>query len=73
MPFTNEQIDDVFKYHAPSADQIPRYERLRAAAREFAKVLIAESVPSPDQTVALRKLREAVHSANASIALNGRF
>jgi hypothetical protein len=71
--FTDAQIEDLFTYHSPTALQIPRYEKLRAAAKEFAKVLIANTPSSPDQTAAMRLLRQAVHTANASIALDGRY
>lgn len=67
--FSNEVIDDLFSYHAPKADQPERYESIRAAAREFAKVVVANTPDSADQTTAIRKIREAVMTANASIAL----
>lgn len=74
MPgFTPDQIDDLFSYHAPTPDQIPKYEAIRAAAKEFAKVLIANTPQSPDQTAAIRHLRTAVHTANAAVALKGQF
>lgn len=62
-------LDNLFKYHAPKPDQKLKYEKLRMAAREFAEVLIDVTPPSPDQSAAMRKLRECVMTANASIAL----
>ena len=35
----------------------------------FAKIIVANTSPCADQSPALRKLREAVMTANASIAL----
>lgn len=70
---TPEQIDDLFNYHAPRADQIPRYERIRAAAKEFALVLIAETPASADQSAAIRLLRQCVYTANGSVAMDGKF
>ena len=68
-----DQIEDLFSYHAPTLDQIPHYEAIRAAAKTFALVLVEHTPQSADQTVAIRKLRESVHIANASIALRGQF
>lgn len=62
-------IDQLFTYHAPKGDQPERYERIRNAAKEFAKVVLECTPECPDQTVAIRKIREAVMTANASIAL----
>jgi len=65
-------IDDLFTYHPPKPDQIPRYEAIREAARVFARVLEQNTPSSADQTAAIRKLRECVMTANASIALEQR-
>lgn len=66
-------IDHIFKYHAPTPEQLPKYEAVRAAARAFAEVIVANTPPSADQSAAMRHLREAVMTANASIALGGRL
>lgn len=65
-------VEDIFSYHAPTADQPQRYEHVRAAAKTFAKAILDNTVPCADQTAAIRKLRECVMTANASIALGGR-
>ena len=65
-------IDDIFAYHAPTGDQPHRYDQVRGAALEFARILLKNTVPCADQTAAIRKLRECVMTANASIALGGR-
>jgi len=57
-----------FTYHAPTPDQLPKYEAIRAAALVFAEVVVQNTPPSADQTVAIRKIREAALIANASIA-----
>lgn len=62
-------LDQFFTYHPPRADQLPRYERLRAAAREFAQVIVDCAPQGPDTTVAVRKVREAVMTANQAIAM----
>ena len=66
-------LDHIFTYHPPSNDQVYTYNKLRTAAKEFAKVLIECTPPSADQSDAIRKLRECVFTANASIALGGRL
>jgi len=77
MPLPNfnddSVLDDLFSYHAPTEEQIAKYQAIRDAAKEFVKVIVANSPASADQTVSIRKVREAVYSANASIALGGRF
>lgn len=63
-----EVLDNWFSYHPASPEQGRRYERIRAAAKVFAEVVVQETPPSADQTAALRKIREAVFTANAAIA-----
>jgi hypothetical protein len=62
-------LDHIFKYHSPTQDQLPKYEAIRAAAKVFAAVLLANTPASADQTAAMRHLRECVMTANASVAL----
>ncbi len=73
MPISKMDVEDIFAYHAPSIGQAEQYERIREAARKFAHVLLEETPVSADQTVAIRKLRECVMTANASIALSGKY
>jgi hypothetical protein len=68
---TEAWLGDVFSYHAPSPEQIVQYQRIREGAKEFAKVILENTPRSADQTAAIRKVREAVMTANASIALRG--
>lgn len=65
-------LDNVFSYHAPDSEQITKYQAIREAAKVFAQVVIENTPSSADQTAAIRKIREAVMTANASIALDGR-
>lgn len=71
-PDPKEEIENWFQYHAPVGDQAQRYERLRAAGKELASVMLELCPASADRTVAIRKIREAVYSANASIACGGK-
>lgn len=63
-------LENLFTYHAPKADQPARYEKLRASAKAFAATILECCPDSADKTAAIRKVREAVMTANASIAIN---
>lgn len=68
IPPATDVIDSLFTYHSPTPEQQASYQRIREAAKDLAHV-IHDSCPSgPDRTAALRKVREAVMTANASIA-----
>lgn len=68
---TGEQLQNWFVYHAPEGDDEQGYVAIREAAKHFARVIIAETPPSADQTAAVRKVREAMMTANAAIACRG--
>ena len=65
---TQRDLDNWFTYHPPTEDQRERYELLRAKAKEFAEEVLRLTSPGPDQSAAIRKIREAVFVANAAIA-----
>lgn len=71
MPFktTPTDISHMFRYHPPKPDQIGKYEELRSAAETFSLTILRLTPGCPDQTAAIRKVREAVMTANAAIAL----
>ena len=64
-----EQLKRLFTYHAPKDDQPERYVAVRAAAYQFAQAIVANCPNCADRTAAIRKVREAVFTANAAIAL----
>lgn len=66
---TEQNVDQVFKYHPPTEDQIPRYHEIREGARGFAKLLLRVVPRGADRSAALRHLRECVMNANAAVAL----
>lgn len=68
---THENVADVFTYHPPTPDQVAAYARIRDSAAELARVILDNTPVSADQQAALRKLREAVMTANAAVALRG--
>ncbi|NGO70505.1 DUF7681 family protein [Streptomyces boncukensis] len=61
-------IPNRFTYHPPQGDQPERYERLRAAGREFAELLAELCPSSPELSRAVAHVDEAVMNANAAIA-----
>lgn len=67
-----ELLEDLFTFHAPGPGDKERYERITAATRAFAEVILEECPPSADRSAAIRKIREARMTANASIACKGR-
>lgn len=69
MKISSAQLDEYFCYHAPKEGQPLRYAAIRRAAREFAGVLVDNTMPGADQSAAIRELRLCVMTANASIAL----
>lgn len=69
---TQESLDNWFTYHPPEAGEPEKYEKIRQAAKAFAEVVLELTPPSADQTAAIRKIREAVFTANAAIACRGR-
>ena len=63
-----DPLDALFTYHPPIDDQPARYIRIRDGGKALARI-IDECCPSgPDRSAAIRKVREAVMTANASIA-----
>jgi len=70
-PIKHEDVDNIFSYHKPEEDQIPKYEAIRADAKEFAHIIIDNTPSCADQSAAIRLLREAVMTADAAVALKG--
>lgn len=73
MDDLQEMLDDIFSYHAPSKDQLENYQHLREAAKQFALVILELTPACADRSDAIRKVREALMTANAAVALNGKY
>jgi hypothetical protein len=70
---TEEQIENIFSYHAPTEEEREVYEAINTEFQRTAK-LINELMPNgPGATVAIRKLSEARMAANQAVALKGTF
>jgi hypothetical protein len=63
----------MFRHHPPTIGgrEEEAYAAVRAAGKTLALAILAVTPRSADQTAAIRKVREAVMTANAAIALGG--
>ncbi len=65
-----DNLANRYTYHAPQANQLPRYELIRAACLTLAELIVANTPPSREQAVALTHLDGVMFNANAAIARN---
>jgi hypothetical protein len=63
----------VFEHHSPTPEKLGHFQALHEAARAFAEVILTHTPASEDRVAALRLLREAVMTACAAVALDGRL
>jgi hypothetical protein len=71
---SDEQLENWFTYHRPpDFKTIDAYAAIRSGALELARGIVKHTPEGPDQTAAIRKVREAVMTANAAIATQGKF
>jgi hypothetical protein len=63
-------IEETFRYHAPSGSQPERYQSIREKAKELATLIDRSCPESREKSAALTNLQQAVMWANASIAIN---
>lgn len=66
-----DTLTRIFTYHNPNPDSEPKYQAIREAALEFARVLEYNAPSCKDRDAAIRHVRDAVASANAAISLDG--
>lgn len=64
------ELERRFTYHAPTPDQVPRYDEIRSLAKAIAWHLMEMCPESRELSLALTKLDEVVMHANAAIARN---
>jgi hypothetical protein len=67
---TQNDLDNWFTYHSPKSEDIEKYTEIRQMAYNLADTILRLTPPSADQTADIRKLRDAVMTANAAIACN---
>lgn len=66
-----EKVEAIFTYHSPDPGQQQSLETIRDAAKHLGLVILRNTPRGADQSAAIRKLREAVMTANASVVLRG--
>lgn len=64
------RFDQDYVYHAPTPEQVERYQRLRDQAKAYAWAIAEMVPPSREQSLALTNLEQAMMWANAAIARN---
>lgn len=64
------QLQHMFTYHPPKADQVERYQRIRDAALAFAMEVLSCSPESAERTLAIRHIQHASMMSNAAIAIH---
>jgi hypothetical protein len=69
---SQEHVDNWFQYHTPTPEQVPKYEKIREAGKNLATVILENAPACADQSAAIRSVREAVMTANAAIACDGK-
>ncbi len=70
---TKEQVEHWFLHHPPQdLATINRYAAVREAGKQLALTILEHTPAGADQTAAIRKVREAVMTANAAIACEGK-
>lgn len=67
-----DDLERVFTFQPATAQQREAYIEIREAARSFAETVLRCCPPCADTTTAVRKIREAVMTANAAVALDPR-
>lgn len=68
MEISKEDLDRWFTAHMPDVDMAEKFVDIRSAGKIFAEVILRNTKPGSDQGAAIRKVREAVMTANCSIA-----
>jgi hypothetical protein len=71
--FDEEEITDIFSFHAPTLDQVQAYESVNAAFIECVNKVAPLMPDGLGKTAAIRALNIARMQVNAAIALQGKF
>jgi hypothetical protein len=62
-------IESIFSHHPPKSDEVAAlHDTIRREVRLTATLFDAELPDSPEKTLAIRKLQEAMMYANSAIA-----
>ena len=64
-----EMAQEITSYHKPDDSQIIAISNVRVAAMNMIIAIVENCPSSPDRSAAIRKVREAMMTANASIVV----
>ncbi len=67
---TKAEVERTFTYHAPTPEMQTHLIAVREAGKQLALAILNHTPSGPDQSAAIRKVREAVMTANAAIVLD---
>jgi len=67
---TDEQIANIFTYHAPKGDQTKHYVTIREAAKSLALTINEICPESREKACAITSIQQAVMWANAAKAIH---
>lgn len=70
---TAAMVDDLFVYHNWDDKKIEQGRLVREALENAVKIIVANVPPSPDRSVAIRKIREARMDCSSAITFDGRY
>ena len=70
MEHQRKDIEDRYAYHAPTTEQVARYDTLRTAVAGLALIIVSNTPTSREQDKALDLLDMVMMMANAAIARN---
>ncbi len=66
----SQYIEDIFTYHAPTTAKVKQHESVRDLLKKVAHSFREDLPDSPEKTLAIRRLQEAMMYANAAIAIH---
>lgn len=70
---TDAELSEVMNFQHWNEQQIQKGVAVRTALTAALKVIIETVPPSPDRSVAIRKLREARMDCNSAITFDGKI
>jgi hypothetical protein len=63
------QVAEMVSYHKPTDEQVNQISEIRAATEKMLLAILKNCPQGPDRSAAIRKAREAMMTANASIVV----
>lgn len=68
-PTLEQKVQEIVSHHAPDEEQIKKMVNVRESAKYLILTIMRNCPPSADRSAAVRKAREAMMTANASIVV----